>query len=193
MRPTDTLVPFAGGPLRPTAIRRTSRNPPNTQRRFMPPAARARKPSLWKSSSRSFDWLLTGTGRQNNPRPGFRFLLCVDTRREYEHTCERKDALGDHSSSNWIYHIRAGNWIREYREIYRLVRFPEPERPDLFLWWLRSGVEERLKRVSIEAGIDLQRLRRSECKLGSEGRLGSLTLYFILTSLDCQVDTGRER
>jgi predicted transcriptional regulator of viral defense system len=36
------------------------------------------------------------------------------------------------------YHVRAGNWIREYRAIYRLAAFPAVERPDLMLWYLWS-------------------------------------------------------
>jgi predicted transcriptional regulator of viral defense system len=36
------------------------------------------------------------------------------------------------------YHVRAGNWVREHRGIYRLVRFPAPARPDLILWQLWS-------------------------------------------------------
>ena len=36
------------------------------------------------------------------------------------------------------YHVRAGNWIREYRGIYRLAAFPAVERPDLMLWYLWS-------------------------------------------------------
>ena len=34
------------------------------------------------------------------------------------------------------YHVKAGNWIRERRGIYRLARFPLPSRPDLILWQL---------------------------------------------------------
>ena len=52
-------------------------------------------------------------------------------------TTKQAAALG-YSSSKRIYHVRAGNWLREYRGIYRLARFPEPERPDLILWWLWS-------------------------------------------------------
>jgi predicted transcriptional regulator of viral defense system len=52
-------------------------------------------------------------------------------------TTKQAAALG-YSSSKRIYHIRVGNWLREHRGIYRLVRFPEPERPDLILWWLWS-------------------------------------------------------
>ena len=42
------------------------------------------------------------------------------------------------------YHVQAGNWIREYRGIYRLVLFPAADRPDLVLWalWSRNRNEE---------------------------------------------------
>jgi predicted transcriptional regulator of viral defense system len=36
------------------------------------------------------------------------------------------------------YHVKAGNWIREHRGIYRLADFPTVERPDLMLWFLWS-------------------------------------------------------
>jgi predicted transcriptional regulator of viral defense system len=36
------------------------------------------------------------------------------------------------------YHVKAGNWVRERRGIYRLARFPMPSRPDLMLWQLWS-------------------------------------------------------
>lgn len=52
-------------------------------------------------------------------------------------TTKQANALG-YTSNKRIYHIRAGNWIREHRGIYRLTRFPEPERSDLILWWLWS-------------------------------------------------------
>jgi predicted transcriptional regulator of viral defense system len=42
------------------------------------------------------------------------------------------------------YHVQVGNWIREYRGIYRLVLFPAADRPDLVLWalWSRNRNEE---------------------------------------------------
>jgi len=42
------------------------------------------------------------------------------------------------------YHVQAGNWIREYRGIYRLALFPMADRPDLVLWalWSRNRDEE---------------------------------------------------
>ena len=42
------------------------------------------------------------------------------------------------------YHVQVGNWIREYRGIYRLALFPTTDRPDLVLWalWSRNRNEE---------------------------------------------------
>src|ERR1700722_7890083 len=36
------------------------------------------------------------------------------------------------------YHVKAGNWIREYRGIYRLALFPITDRPELTIWALWS-------------------------------------------------------
>jgi predicted transcriptional regulator of viral defense system len=52
-------------------------------------------------------------------------------------TTKQASALG-YASNKRIYHVRTGNWIREHRGIYRLARFPEPDRPDLILWMLWS-------------------------------------------------------
>ena len=52
-------------------------------------------------------------------------------------TTKQASALG-YGSNKRIYHVRAGNWAREHRGIYRLARFPEPDRPDLILWMLWS-------------------------------------------------------
>jgi predicted transcriptional regulator of viral defense system len=42
------------------------------------------------------------------------------------------------------YHVHVGNWVREYRGIYRLALFPPTEHPDLVLWalWSRNRNEE---------------------------------------------------
>jgi predicted transcriptional regulator of viral defense system len=42
------------------------------------------------------------------------------------------------------YHVKAGNWERAYRGIYRLVQYPFTDRPDLMLWslWSRNRNEE---------------------------------------------------
>jgi hypothetical protein len=46
-------------------------------------------------------------------------------------------ALG-YACNKQAYHVRTGNWLREYRGIYRLALFPEPQRSDLIQWWLWS-------------------------------------------------------
>lgn len=51
-------------------------------------------------------------------------------------TKQAKEAGYDESKH--AYHVRAGNWIREHRGIYRLRSFPASERPDLMLWSLWS-------------------------------------------------------
>jgi len=52
-------------------------------------------------------------------------------------TTKQAASLG-YASNKRAYHVHAGNWLREHRGIYRLALFPEPERPDLILWWLWS-------------------------------------------------------
>jgi predicted transcriptional regulator of viral defense system len=52
-------------------------------------------------------------------------------------TTKQAASLG-YASNKRVYHVQAGNWLREHRGIYRLALFPEPERSDLILWWLWS-------------------------------------------------------
>jgi len=52
-------------------------------------------------------------------------------------TAKQAASLG-YASNKRVYHVRAGNWLREHRGIYRLALYPEPDRPDLILWWLWS-------------------------------------------------------
>ena len=46
------------------------------------------------------------------------------------------------SRKTHLYHVRAGNWIREHRAVYRLARFPQQDRPDLMIWFLWSRNRE---------------------------------------------------
>jgi predicted transcriptional regulator of viral defense system len=52
-------------------------------------------------------------------------------------TTKQAASLG-YASNKRVYHVQAGNWLREHRGIYRLALFPEPDRPDLIQWWLWS-------------------------------------------------------
>ena len=46
------------------------------------------------------------------------------------------------SRKTHLYHVRAGNWIREHLAVYRLAQFPQQDRPDLMLWFLWSRNRE---------------------------------------------------
>lgn len=61
------------------------------------------------------------------------------------------------------YHVQAGNWIREYRGIYRLALFPSPDRPDLVLWslWSRNRKEEIEGVYSHQTALSLHELSDS--------------------------------
>jgi predicted transcriptional regulator of viral defense system len=58
------------------------------------------------------------------------------------------------------YHVQVGNWIREYRGIYRLALFPAADRPDLVLWslWSRNRNEEVEGVYSRETALSLYEL-----------------------------------
>ncbi len=58
------------------------------------------------------------------------------------------------------YHVQAGNWIREYRGIYRLALFPVTDRPDLALWslWSKNRKEEVEGVYSHQTAVSLHEL-----------------------------------
>lgn len=48
-------------------------------------------------------------------------------------TAKQARAAG-YADSTHAYNVKAGNWLREHRAIYRLAAYPNPDRPDL-IWW----------------------------------------------------------
>jgi hypothetical protein len=58
------------------------------------------------------------------------------------------------------YHVKARNWIREHRGIYRLAQFPPADRPDLVLWalWSRNRREEVQGVYSHQTALSLHEL-----------------------------------
>ncbi len=58
------------------------------------------------------------------------------------------------------YHVKAGNWIREHRGIYRLARFPVHSRSDLMLWqlWSHNRAGERQGTFSHATALTLHEL-----------------------------------
>lgn len=61
---------------------------------------------------------------------------------------------------NHPYHVRAGNWVRERRAIYRLARFPPADRPDLVLWslWSMGRKDAALGAFSHETALSVYEL-----------------------------------
>ena len=61
------------------------------------------------------------------------------------------------NNSNHEYHLRAGNWIREWRGIYRLTRYPIQEDAHYALWgiWSMNRSEQILGVYSHETALSL--------------------------------------
>jgi predicted transcriptional regulator of viral defense system len=64
------------------------------------------------------------------------------------------------ASNTHPYHVRSGNWIREYRGIYRLADYPISERPDLMIGylWSRDRHENPQGAYSHETALSLYEL-----------------------------------
>jgi hypothetical protein len=76
-------------------------------------------------------------------REASRRLFEVAEQQQGFFTTKQAKAAG-FAENTHTYHVQVGNWIREYRGIYRLALFPTADRPDLVLWalWSRNRNEE---------------------------------------------------
>jgi predicted transcriptional regulator of viral defense system len=74
-------------------------------------------------------------------------------------TAKQAAGLG-YVASKRNYDVGAGNWIREYRGIFRLSLYPPPDRPDLILWWLwsRGRSDAPVGVFSHQTGLSLHEL-----------------------------------
>jgi predicted transcriptional regulator of viral defense system len=65
--------------------------------------------------------------------------------------------IGDSAHS---YHVKSGNWIREWRGIYRLAQFPESEDSYRVLWalWSQSRDETVQGVYSHQTALDIHKL-----------------------------------
>lgn len=72
----------------------------------------------------------------------------------------RQAVAAGFASNTHPYHVQAGNWIREYRGIYRLADYPTPERPDLMIGylWSRNRHENPQGVYSHETALSLYEL-----------------------------------
>ncbi|MBI5882316.1 MAG: hypothetical protein HZB91_04345 [Elusimicrobia bacterium] len=53
-------------------------------------------------------------------------------------TTKQASAAG-YAASTHSYNVKAGNWLREHRGIYRIANYPNPDHPDLITWSLWSS------------------------------------------------------
>ena len=76
-------------------------------------------------------------------REAYRRLFEVADQQQGYFTAKQAKAAG-FAENTHPYHVKAGNWVREHRGIYRLALYPWTDRPDLALWalWSRNRNEE---------------------------------------------------
>ena len=69
----------------------------------------------------------------------------------------RQAADAGFDRTHHAYHVRKGNWVREYRGVYRLTRFPMTERPDLIRWslWSRNRDDQTQGIYSHQTALDI--------------------------------------
>ena len=70
-------------------------------------------------------------------RERFQQLFDIAVLQDGYFTARQARATG-YGTNSHAYHVRAGNWIREHRGIYRLASYPLAEHPDLIVWYLWS-------------------------------------------------------
>ena len=76
-------------------------------------------------------------------REAYRRLFEVADQQQGYFTAKQAKAAG-FAENTHPYHVKAGNWVREHRGIYRLALYPMTDRPELAVWalWSRNRNEE---------------------------------------------------
>ena len=76
-------------------------------------------------------------------REASRRLFEVADQQQGYFTAKQAKAAG-FAENTHPYHVKAGNWVREHRGIYRLALYPMTDRPELAVWalWSRNRNEE---------------------------------------------------
>ena len=76
-------------------------------------------------------------------REAYRRLFEVADLQQGYFTAKQAKAAG-FAENTHPYHVKAGNWVREHRGIYRLALYPMTDRPELAVWalWSRNRNEE---------------------------------------------------
>ena len=92
---------------------------------------------------------------KNSTKTARRLFEVADTQQGFFTAKQAKEA--GYFEESFSYHLKAGNWVRERRGIYRLARYPLASRPDLMLWylWSRNRREEPQGVYSHETALAL--------------------------------------
>ena len=86
---------------------------------------------------RSFSTIRSILGMKRSSKDSEASLFAIaETQGGFFTAKQAEDASFDRT--HHAYHVSTGNWVREHRGVYRLTRFPIPERADLILWSLWS-------------------------------------------------------
>src|SRR3990167_3405495 len=81
--------------------------------------------------------------KRHSHKDAFERLYAIAEDQQGYFTTKQAESAGL-DEKNHAYHVRAGNWERERRGIYRLKKYPAAARPDLILWslWSRNRKDE---------------------------------------------------
>lgn len=87
-----------------------------------------------------------------------RLFQVADSQQGYFTTQQAIEA--GYEAANTSYHVRAGNWIREQRGIYRLRNYPQVEQGELVVWslWSRNRAQLPQGVFSHQTALDIQGL-----------------------------------
>ncbi len=93
------------------------------------------------------------------------------------------------SDKNHAYHVKAGDWIKVFRGIYRLAKYPIGEREELVLWflWFRNrsnvpqGVYSHYTALDLYELSDNMPLLKPHVVYGSSGWIVCVKIVFCCT------------
>lgn len=91
--------------------------------------------------------------KKNNP---FAVLMTIAQDQQGYFTTKQAIAAG-YADNTHPYHVRAGNWERVWRGIYRMTHLPTPENGEMMVWllWSRGRDEKPLAAMSHQTALSL--------------------------------------
>jgi predicted transcriptional regulator of viral defense system len=91
--------------------------------------------------------------KKNNP---FAVLMTIAQDQQGYFTTKQAIAAG-YADNTHPYHVRAGNWERVWRGIYRMTHLPTPEDGEMMVWllWSRGRDEKPMAAMSHQTALSL--------------------------------------